>query len=104
MSMFPGRRRQCDTPVAIADVLTEMLKSVGLEKALKEYSIISDWKAIVGEKIAGHAEPMEIKDGMLFLKVENSVWRNQLFSLKGEMLKKINQYAGKKIIRSIYYL
>jgi predicted nucleic acid-binding Zn ribbon protein len=99
-----GRKRKCKTPVPLGDVLSAVLRSAGLETAYKTHSVLLQWKEIAGEGIAKHAEAKEIKDGVLFLKVENAVWRSQLFALRGDLLQKINAYAGKKIVSKIHYL
>jgi predicted nucleic acid-binding Zn ribbon protein len=99
-----GRKRKCKTPVSVGDVLTAFLKSAGLEKVVKAQSVLQKWKDIVGEGIAKHTEPREIKDGVLFLKVENAAWRSQLFALKDDLVRKINAFAEKKIVNKIHYL
>lgn len=47
------------------------------------------WKDIVGETIASHSFPEEIKNGKLYIKVDNPVWHQQLDLLKEELQQKI---------------
>jgi predicted nucleic acid-binding Zn ribbon protein len=104
MNRTPGRKRKCKEPVPVKDVLTALLRSAGLERAVRNQGVLLHWKDIVGEKVAAHAEPREIKDSVLFLKVENAAWRSQLFALTGDIQKKVNAYAGKNIVKKIYFL
>jgi predicted nucleic acid-binding Zn ribbon protein len=99
-----GRKRKCKTPVRVGDVLSAFLKTAGLEKIVKAQNVLLQWKDIAGEAIAKHAAPKELKDGVLFLKVENAAWRSQLFALKDDLIRKINAHAEKKIVNKIHYL
>lgn len=98
-----GRKRRCDVPVPVSEVLQSILKGAGLEKTVQEYGVIEHWKEIAGEKVAQHAEPMEIKDGVLFLKVDSAAWRTQLFALKSNLINKVNAHTGTKTVHSIYF-
>lgn len=40
------------------------------------------WKSAVGEKIAAHTAPLELKQGKLIVAVENAAWMNELTYLK----------------------
>ncbi len=48
-----------------------------------------EWKDIVGETIASHSFPEEIKNGKLYIKVDTPVWHQQLDLLKEELKEKI---------------
>ncbi len=47
------------------------------------------WRDIVGEPVASHSFPEEIKNGKLYIKVDNPVWHQQLDLLKEELKQKI---------------
>ncbi len=53
------------------------------------------------EKIA---LPIKIKKKVLTLKVENPVWRNELFFQKELLVEKINDFFGDKRINQIIFL
>jgi predicted nucleic acid-binding Zn ribbon protein len=101
--MVTPRRRKNKNPQPIGKLISQFLKSRGLEKAVREQAVIIEWEKIVGEKIARQAHPVDVKDGVLFLKVTHAVWRNQLFFMKGDIIKTINAYAKRRIVHSIYF-
>ena len=47
------------------------------------------WRDIVGETIASHSFPEEIRNGKLYVKVDNPIWHQQLDLLKEELKQKI---------------
>lgn len=76
--------------IPLPSVLTRMLKSHGMDAAMREYSLQQHWTEIVGEHIGHHTWPDSIRHRKLYLLVENSPWMQQLQYLKPELLSKIN--------------
>lgn len=75
----------------------------GLRHTVEEYAVVdrfydlfSDLKEIV--------EPKKISAGVLYLKVENSVWRSEL-NFKQELMKnRINKYFKKDLVKQIKFV
>ena len=84
----------------IKDEVNELLKGVKkYQKARYAY-----WEAVVGEKIGKVAVPVKNKKGVLFVKVEDSVWRFELTRRKEELIAKINEYSNKNKIKDIVFI
>ena len=88
-------------PLCMRDLLSEICHSWGIERKIKEYSAISQWNQIVGEKIAEKAKPIGIERGKLFVQVESSSWRNELSFIKNEIKEKVNRAIGAPVIQDI---
>jgi len=78
----------------------------GLLKGIKKYQKerFAFWEEVVGEKIAEVAVPVKNKKGVLFVKVEDSVWRFELTRRKDEILNKINEHSNKTSIKDIVFI
>lgn len=78
----------------------------GLLKGIKKYQKerFAYWEEVVGEKIAKVAVPVKNKKGVLFVKVEDAVWRFELTRRKDELLTKINEQSKKSIIKDIVFI
>lgn len=78
----------------------------GLIKGIKKYQKdrFAYWEQTVGEKIAKVAVPVKNKKGVLFVKVEDAVWRFELTRRKDEILIKINEYSKKSLIKDIVFI
>ena len=78
----------------------------GLVKGIKNFQKqqFPYWEEVVGVKIAAVAVPVRNKKGVLFVKVEDSIWRFELTRSKDEIIKKINEHLNKKIIKDIVFI
>lgn len=56
---------------------------------------------MVGKAVAENTTAEEVKHGTLIVRVSTPVWRNELALRKGEILNKLNEALGKKVIRNI---
>lgn len=83
--------RKSAKPERISNVLSPFLKRTGLSWRIKEQKIIESWQKIVGRDIASNTEPSKLRGGVLYIKVSNSIWMQQLQFLKEEIIKKIHQ-------------
>ena len=84
----------------LKDEVNELLKGVKkYQKAKYAY-----WEEVVGEKIGKVAVPVKNKKGVLFVKVEDSVWRFELTRRKTELISKINEYSNKIKIKDIVFI
>ncbi|MCR4440157.1 MAG: DUF721 domain-containing protein [bacterium] len=84
-------------------VLDELLRNLGIEKRVKEQMAIALWPQAVGERIAQVSTPVRIRDGILFVRVASSTWRNELVFHKREILKRVNEAVGKAVIEDIRF-
>ena len=62
------------------------------------------WNEIVGEKVANHTEPDRVEHGVIIVKVSSPTWRQELYFQKKEIIQKINNKIGKKVIRDIRFI
>ncbi|TAJ10619.1 MAG: DUF721 domain-containing protein [Nitrospirae bacterium] len=86
---------------SVSAVLATVAKRLGLETKLLEFQLRRDWPRIVGQPIAAHTRPDQIRFKKLYLLVENSVWMQQLTFLKPTLLAKINEAAGTELVTEI---
>jgi predicted nucleic acid-binding Zn ribbon protein len=91
-------------PESLRGVLQNLLRSLGLEKRIKEQELVLNWEKIVGEKIADKAKAYKIERNKLFVRVESSCWRNELFYLKKDIIEKLNSSAKQEIVKDIIFL
>jgi Dna[CI] antecedent, DciA len=87
--------------VSFGTILSTVAKQLGLETRLVELRIQQQWSALVGEPIASHTWPTQIRFHKLYLLVENSVWLQQLTFLKPALLAKLNAEAGSELLTDI---
>jgi hypothetical protein len=82
-------------------ILSGLAKRLGLESRLAELRVQREWREIIGEPIASHTWPVQIRFKKLYLVVENSVWLHQLTFLKPVLLEKLRAATGPDLITEI---
>ncbi|MEN3043687.1 MAG: DUF721 domain-containing protein [Candidatus Hydrothermales bacterium] len=85
-------------------ILLEFFKSKGLEERFYEYQVIKEWHKIIGEGLAKDVEAVDCKDGILYLFSTDSLLRSEIYSLKREIIKSINRYFNKKIVKDLKFI
>lgn len=68
---------------------------------IDEIKVINSWKQVVGPFIAAHTIDLSIKNGVLFVRVDNDALRNELSYSKSLLMKSLNEQAGKEIVKEI---
>jgi predicted nucleic acid-binding Zn ribbon protein len=95
--------RRSSKPEQIGKILTKNLKNLGIERRLKEENIVLNWSRLVGERIASKANPLRVRDSILFVSVENASWRNELFFMKRKIIEELNRSVKGNVIRDIVF-
>jgi predicted nucleic acid-binding Zn ribbon protein len=85
----------------IRDVLQEFLRENKLDVKLRERGLIDSWEELMGKTISRATKKIYIKEGKLFIVISSSVIRNELYMLKQEIVKKLNEKAGEDIITEL---
>ena len=91
------------SPRLIGNAISETLQTLGLEKKVREYEVLAQWGAIVGDQIARVTTAQRIEGGKLFVAVTGAVWRNELVYLKKTLLQKIREAFPEEIVNDIIF-
>ena len=75
----------------VGDILPAVLKSIGLDQKFKEREILSIWPTVVGDEIAAQTHALKIERGVLYVQVENPVWRQELHFMEKEIYRKLRE-------------
>ena len=86
---------------SLKDVLSDFLQQNNLDKRLKERTLVNSWESVVGKTINRTTKNIYIRDKKLHVHLTSSVARNELHMLKDELVKRLNEKAGEKIISEI---
>jgi hypothetical protein len=89
-------------PTELGSAIEEFFKKFGYEKEYLQGKIMADWKDIVGEAMASRVKILSFDSDILTVKTENSVWKNEVFLRKAELVKLINNRYNQKIVTEIY--
>lgn len=88
---------------SIGEILFSLLKHRGLAVKIKENAIFKFWPQAVGSQIALQTKPDCLKGSTLFVKTTSSIWAQQLHFLKDDIIRKLNDLAGKETVKEIRF-
>ena len=95
------RRAKSLSPASAA--VASWLGSQELAQALRPHMAKVQWEGVVGPQVAGVTQVEAVRDGVLFVRVKNSVWANELALLKDDMVRRLNLALGGRVITDIHF-
>ena len=81
---------------SIGELLTDYLRETGLEKPLLERQVVEKWPEVMG--------PMELKNGVLMVRISSAALKAQLFECRRELVEKLNNAVGAHVIDDVRLL
>ena len=67
------------------------------------HSTLSHWPDIMGEMIARRVRAVAVKDGKLFLYTPDATWKNEMRMSTPDIIQRVNNYAGGRMVREIAF-
>ncbi len=99
----PGSWTDGAGPTPVGRAVERAVRSLGLGGRLQEVTLLERWAEIVGPVVAAHAQPREVRGGVLIVEIDHPTWMWELRSMKGLMIRKINAAVGRGFIREIVF-
>ena len=89
--------------LTIDDVLSKEKEFSNLRTSLKNYRVVDEFENIFPD-LKPIAQAVKVDKNVLFLRVENSVWKSELNLKKNLIAEKINKHFKESIIKTIRFL
>ncbi|MHB8671034.1 MAG: DciA family protein [Acidimicrobiales bacterium] len=101
--MTPGRSpgARGSDPRPLRESLDAVTRALGGPSASTLSALFSRWSELVGEDVAAHARPLSLRDGLLVVGADQSVWRTQLAYLEADLLARIAATVGPGVVSRI---
>ena len=84
--------------------IEKAVMGAGIKSALDQEAAVSFWCTVVGRAISSVAKAEKVESGTLFVSVETSAWRQELYMQKKELINKINKKIGTNAIKEIRFI
>jgi predicted nucleic acid-binding Zn ribbon protein len=68
-----------------------------------EIIVCAAWAGAVGKKVAAHTRAARLVRSHLIVEVEDNIWQRQLFVLRGQIRRKIDESIGAGIVEDIEF-
>lgn len=97
------RKKSGTTPQPIGTALQQLSFELGIARTLRRFDVLTAWERIVGEKIAAVTQAQRFDNGVLIVGVRTAPWRNELTMRRHEIMDRINNTFGEKIVKDIRF-
>ena len=85
--------------VSISEALITYLRESGLEQSVLEVQVEEAWPKVMGDVVTRLTRSVEVKNGMLIVRVNSAALKTQLFENRFELVHKLNEAVGAQVIR-----
>ena len=87
----------------IADIIKSVFSHLENEKNCSKEDIEERWKEIAGEAGFKHTRPVTLRNCVLTVRVDSSVWLQEMSMQKRKILKQLKSIFGKDRISEIHF-
>ena len=87
----------------LSDVIRQVLKQHHLDKPLYEKRLIDAWPIVLGANIVQYTSELSIKNRVLYVSLNSSVLRHDLFLSREDVKKSLNKHVGVDVIVDIVF-
>ena len=101
---LPDKMPRPDRWQNAGDLLPKLMEGLGLKERLNEADVMAAWSNVVGDFIAAHSCPTNLREGVLYVRVLQPALHYELEQVsKVQILRKLKHRFGGKIIREIKF-
>ncbi len=88
---------------SLSEVLKEFIEQNKIEGKLKEVDVVQGWENLLGKTIAHYTRNIYIRNKILYVEISSAVVKNELFMMREEICRRINENAGSEVIQKIIF-
>ena len=85
--------------VSIGEALISFIRESGLEQSMLDVQIEEVWPKVMGETVRKLTRSVEVRDGVLIVRVNSAALKAQLFENRFELVRKLNEAVGAPALR-----
>ena len=88
-------------PTRLRQLLGPLGRKLGVEDGASSAKLWRSWGDVVGAEIAAHAEPTSLREGVLRVRTQSTVWATEIGYLAPEIARRANDLIGPGCIREV---
>ncbi|WP_207428131.1 DUF721 domain-containing protein [Pedobacter sp. SYSU D00535] len=88
----------------LKEAIEQMLQVYKLKRRFDETSLVSAWPELMGKAVANRTSQLYIRDRRLYIRLDSAVLKNELVMIRSQILDKLNERAGSKILDEIVFM
>ena len=85
-------------------IVSKVLVDLKMDSRQAEIEIVKVWNSLIDPNIVAHAQPANVRNGTLFVRVDSSAWLSEIVRYRRkEILDRLQHSFGKNYIQKISY-
>ncbi len=88
----------------LREVIEELLSAYRIEDKVNEAKVIGLWDKVVGKMIARETTHLNIKNKILYVKLNSPALKQELGFAREKLVKMLNKEAGSEVISDIAFV
>ena len=88
---------------SIADIIGDFMQQEDIETTMLEHKALQLWGQVVGPGVNRLTTERYVDDGIITVKIASAALRNDLMLSRTHLIERLNQLAGKPVIRDIIF-
>ncbi len=89
---------------SIGELLADFIHGSALETPLLERKVVELWPQVLGPTVAQLTGQIEVKNGVLLVHIHSAALRSQLFEVRHDVVRKLNDAAQANVLKDIRLL
>jgi predicted nucleic acid-binding Zn ribbon protein len=86
---------------SLADAIRQFLSQSRIKGSIQAMQIEDAWEQIMGKTIAKYTESIQIHGHTLYIQTPVAPLRQELLYKKAELMERVNEALGEKVIREV---
>ncbi len=87
----------------LSEAIREYITSMRFDRKLKEVDVVQSWEVLLGKMIAGYTRNIYLSKGVLYVEISSPVVKNELIMMRDQIIGRLNEMAGEKIVEKIVF-
>ena len=85
--------------MSLDEAVIGFLRESGLEQSVLDVQVEEAWPRVMGDMVNSLTRSLEVKNGVLIVRVSSAALKAQLFENRFELVSKLNEAVGANAIR-----
>ncbi|MCE1200375.1 MAG: DUF721 domain-containing protein [Marinilabiliales bacterium] len=86
---------------SLGSAIKSYLKENQFDRKIAEVDVVSSWENIIGKPVARATTQIYIQKETLYIHLNSSIVRNELFMMKNDIIRVVNEHAGRIVVKQI---
>jgi hypothetical protein len=88
---------------SLGQVVNEFIAENKIGRKLREINLTLQWEEMLGKTINRYTKKVYIDNGTLYVEVTSPVVKSELFMMREDIVRRLNERAGELLVKKIVF-